>query len=205
MTQHVAELLIAGGATVLLAAAIWRLLRHRGKVSLQAVTLATALAQRGTNHEPRMVGTSAVARAQRAREAYFRAAYLINAAQRIAASLGDGATPRHALQREKPYWRGHERARMARMKAAARIAQLAAMFGPLLGWYAHDDDRTTPECLAADGTNFSALTPPAVGWPGTLHGGTCRCWGGPAHSMARTTDEATAHLVGLSHKQMGAH
>lgn len=203
--QHVADLLLAGGAAVLTAAAIYRLLRrlHR-PVSLTAVTLATVLTTRGTNHEPRMVGSSAVARAQRTREAYFRAAYLINAATRITTSMAGGTPGRDALRRERVYWRAHEKARQARMQGAAHVARKAEMFGPLLGWYTTRDDRTTPECRAANGTNFSALRPPVIGWPRTLHGGTCRCDAGPPFANGRTTDEATGHLHGLTHEQMGA-
>lgn len=50
----------------------------------------------------------------------------------------------------------------------------------ILTWRAHPDDRTTPECAAADGAWFYADTPPVIGYPGMPHGGTCRCW--PAHA-----------------------
>jgi hypothetical protein len=66
---------------------------------------------------------------------------------------------------------------------------------PLLGWYAHPDDRVTPECKAADGANFRADVMPMIGWPGTLHGGTCRCKPGPPWPTDRTVDRSTARFV----------
>lgn len=213
----VASLLLAAGTGVMAAYAIWRLLRGRGvKVARASVVLACTLAERGTNTEPRMVGRSDVARAQRTLEANYRAAYIIAAAQRLTREVptlarrettagndarAAGATPdeKHRLQaamrKERRYLEAHEKARKARMAAAVQVAEQADSWGPLLGWHAVNDGHETPECRAADGSNFSAFEPPAIGWPGTPHGGTCRCTPGPPFAGAPTTNEATRHLL----------
>jgi hypothetical protein len=80
------------------------------------------------------------------------------------------------LERERTYFAQHLNAARARREAAVRVDQEAQRLGsPVLGWHAIRDSRTTPECAAADGHNFEASRPPKIGYPGTLHGGTCRC------------------------------
>lgn len=189
--QQVAELLLTGAATALLAKAVWKLLAPFG-VTLDAVALALHLAERGTQHQPRMVGTADLTREQRRQEAQFRAWYVINASRRLTASLRNGDTSRAALGRERPFWRAHEAARKARMAAAAKVAEAAARWGPVLGWWAHPDDgKVSPACAAANGKIFSASQRPVIGWPGQAHGGRCRCWAGPPFDTKITVDEAT--------------
>lgn len=96
-----------------------------------------------------------------------RAMYLLAAARRLAR----GGT----LAAERRLFAAHRVAEDRRRAAAARIDRAAAAHGPLLGWKARLDERTTPLCRSAHGRNFSALRPPAIGWPGTLHAGNCRC------------------------------
>lgn len=96
-----------------------------------------------------------------------RANYLLAAVRRLA---GGGS-----LADERKFLRLHRGAERARRRAAAEVDRAARQFGPLLGWHALMDDRTTPECKAAHGRNFQATIPPAIGYPGTLHGGNCRC------------------------------
>lgn len=212
LAQDVAAILLVGAAVTLTAAAVYALLRRRGvRTSREAVAVAVGIASRRTKHLPRMRGRTDVARAQRDSEAFYRAAYVINASARIAAEVDKAvavaaaapdataedraAAARKALEaaarRERAYELAHERARQARMDAALEVADAANLYGPELGWYTHKDDRTTPECWAADGANFRADIPPVIGWPGTLHGGTCRCEAGPPHPGGRTVDQAT--------------
>lgn len=220
LVAAVAGVLLVGAAVALTAAALAALLRRRGRpIRAPFLAIALAITDRGTKHQPRMRGRSDVARAQQNIEAHYRAAYVLNAAERIQAAVdqavaassstsasagtpaaadGDRAVAaveeearRAAVRRERAYWAAHERARRARMTAALAVADAANLYGPVLGWYTHQDDRTTPECRAADGSNFRAELPPVVGWPGTLHGGSCRCEAGPPHPGGRSTDEAT--------------
>lgn len=81
-----------------------------------------------------------------------------------------------ALARERTYFGQHLNAERSRREAAARVDVTAKKLGvTTLGWRAVMDDRTTPECRQANGSNFEVARPPAIGYPGTLHGGTCRC------------------------------
>lgn len=199
----VAEALLAGAALTLTAAAVTRIMRVYGyRVSATAVEIVLALVDHegrrktGTKILPRTRGSSAVAKQQRQTEALLRAAYLIAAARRISEALAAGDSPRDAVAREKRFWVMHEAARKARMQASVEVAQAADDYGVTLGWYTHQDDRTTPECAAADGCNFTVNHAPLIGWPGTLHGGTCRCWPGPPYATGRTVDQATRHFLG---------
>lgn len=89
------------------------------------------------------------------------------------------------------------------------VDMAALQHGLLLGWYAHHDDRTTPECADADGKNFRADAMPLIGYPGTVHGSSCRCTPGapfpgapelPSASMAPTRSvrlqRRLGHLLG---------
>jgi SPP1 gp7 family putative phage head morphogenesis protein len=120
-----------------------------------------------------------------------RAAYVVNSMMRlrtaIDAAMAQGESLAEAEQEvrnnEAVYFRQHVVAAGNRMAAASKIDSLAMQYGPTLGWYAANDKRTTPECRAADGSNFSALSPPAIGWPGVVHMN-CRCQPGPPHRNA---------------------
>lgn len=117
-----------------------------------------------------------------------RAAYLVAAAKRLDAGRRDG-TPTVALRAERRYLAQHLAAERTRAEAARRIDRAAAQWGPTLGWFAKGDSRTTLECARAHGADFSALRPPAIGWPGTLHGGACRCRPGPPWNSGRRLPE----------------
>lgn len=96
-----------------------------------------------------------------------RARYILAATKRLQA--GGSPTAERAL------YRAHLAAEEKRAEAGRRVDEAAARFGPTLGWDSVRDSRTTRECAHAHGSNFSALVPPLIGWPGTLHGGNCRC------------------------------
>jgi hypothetical protein len=96
------------------------------------------------------------------------AAYALNAVKRLVRDPS-------SIAAERRYLAQHLNAERIRKEAAAQVDEARGKYGDILGWKAQMDERTTPECAAANGTNFHALVPPAIGYPGTLHGGTCRC------------------------------
>jgi hypothetical protein len=99
-----------------------------------------------------------------------------------------------ALHRERRYYLQHELARRRRQAVARTVDAAASIHGPVLGWWTHKDDRTTPECRAADGTNFVVGEMPVIGYPGGVHM-YCRCWPGPPFVTDRTVNEATFGVV----------
>lgn len=123
------------------------------------------------------------------------AAYVVAAAGRLQDGYSHGGVPglADALRAERRFAEQHLAAQRRRLVAAAKVDAAAkentqpGARSVVLGWYAHDDDRTTPECVEADRSNFVATRRPAIGWPGEPHGGTCRCWAGPPHATARST------------------
>lgn len=129
------------------------------------------------------------------------AAYFLNASHRLQTAIDQHGLPGlpGAARDELRFFGQHVRAQRARTRAAANVDAAAREHGTVLGWYAHDDDRTTPECADADGTNFLATRVPPIGWPGTPHGGTCRCWAGAAHMTARSTYDV-APLTRAQHR-----
>lgn len=124
-----------------------------------------------------------------------RAAYLVVAARRISTAVvqehNTPGTVQTALRREATYLRQHLDAVAHRNVAVKNVVAKAYRYGEDLGWYAVRDDRTSPECRAAHGSNFRADQPPKIGYPGTVHN-SCRCKPGPPHRGGRSVDEATA-------------
>jgi hypothetical protein len=80
----------------------------------------------------------------------------------------------NGVTRERRYFGMHRDAIWSRAQAAMAVDMAALQYGLLLGWHTHRDDRTTPECLAADGKNFRADSMPLIGFPGATHS-KCRC------------------------------
>ena len=128
-----------------------------------------------------------------------RAAYAIAAAERIsralAAARAAGQPEAEALARalaaEKTWFAQHIAAAQHRTDAAAAVDGAAQMHGNLLGWNAVLDSRTTPDCRAANGSNFYADRPPLIGYPGTVHA-KCRCWPSAAFPGAKVLRSAAA-------------
>jgi hypothetical protein len=141
---------------------------------------------------PQMQGVGA-AQAEMIRENELRrSAYLVNAMGRLRRELADARahgenlnvaanTARYA---ERRFYALHIQAAAQRVMAASTIDALGQQYGTTLGWYSKDDRRTTAECRSANGKNFSALTPPAIGWPGVVHMH-CRCRPGAPHPRGR--------------------
>lgn len=75
----------------------------------------------------------------------------------------------------------------------------------IVAWVTVNDDRATPECVAADGCWFYVDTPPIIGYPGQPHGATCRCTPGRATRAmflhGRHVDEAVAPLLEPAHRR----
>lgn len=116
-----------------------------------------------------------------------RAAYIVNAAKRLARDRD--------LEAERRYLGQHLNAERARMQSAANVDRAATQHGPVLGWKATMDAATTRACAGANGRNFLASRPPVlpgtedgeriVGYPGMPHGGACRCIPVPPYPNAR--------------------
>lgn len=96
-----------------------------------------------------------------------RAMYLAAAARRLKAG--------GSVEAEQRLFRAHQRAEVKRREAVYQVDQAASKHGPVLGWHAERDERTTPLCRAAHGRNFRVDDPPEIGYPGTAHAGNCRC------------------------------
>lgn len=115
------------------------------------------------------------ARAMATAEPAYRAAYLVNAAVRVREAMGTGKTLDEAVTAERRFAALHLEAQANRARAAAQVDRMAARTrSAVLGWQATKDARTTPECRAADGKNFSIFAPPLIGLPGMTHP-QCRC------------------------------
>jgi hypothetical protein len=151
------------------------------------------VAKRSTRHSPRLRGRGDAARATQLAEASYRAGYVANAAERIASAMEGGATLGEALRRERTWYRAHETARRNRQDTAQAVDVEAGKYGALLGWFARDDGKTSPECKAAHGANFRAGQRPAIGYPGSVHPH-CRCVPGPPFATRATVDSRTTRL-----------
>lgn len=173
-----------------------RLSQLRQQALLAALHLVMAMPQERT-------GVSGSATAATARQNLLRRAqFTVAAAHRISRDLADarargipaGQAIADALARERRYFGAHIEASWNRAKAAAAVDTAAWSYGDLLGWNTIRDSRTSAECLAADGKNFTASSQPLIGWPGAVHPH-CRCYAGPAHIGARMLPSAQRVLV----------
>jgi hypothetical protein len=116
-----------------------------------------------------------------------RAQFVLAASRRTVTAMQDArakgepvmAALKDQLATEHRFYAQHKKAMWDRAAAAGRIDMEAAVHGPLLGWYARRDKRTTPECRAADRHNFYVNDPPAIGLPGVGPHAGCRCESGP--------------------------
>jgi len=153
-------------------------------------------------------GDGPATRGAMAREPVYDAWFLLNTARRVQERMAAGKNAEDAIRPERQYVEQRERARVERRKAAETVDAEARQPGQLrvdgrvvLAWRAHNDDRTTWECVAADGRWFYADTPPLIGYPGMPHGGTCRCVPTRATALTMTgpsVDEAIASAQGTA-------
>ena len=107
-------------------------------------------------------------------EGRYRAAYILTASRRVQQSLANGVSLDKTMRDEQRFFAQHIEAQANRRRSALMVDQAAAKFGLELGWYAKIDSRTSPECRAANGRNFSVTQVPVIGWPGAVHP-FCRC------------------------------
>ena len=127
-----------------------------------------------------------------------RAQYLLNAARRLQHEADDQKSlPGNSklsvtkaivesLKTEARYYQLHLQASRARELGASKVDIAAALHGTKLGWYAVVDDRTTKDCLQANGKNFYTTKRPVIGWPGVGPHMNCRCYAGPPHDTSAT-------------------
>lgn len=192
LVKQVAQILAAGYAVHITVEALAALLKP-WRVMPVAIAAALMLVDRGTQHTPRrMLGPNRRDAADA--DLYYRAAYVLNASQRITKQLLDGVPAKQAILRERRFYQAHELARRNRLESANKIDVLREQFGPLLGWYLNPLLNNDPECVAANGHNFNAMQMPVIGWPGAVHPN-CGCVAGPPHPGAGSVDEATKWLV----------
>lgn len=138
------------------------------------------------------------ARLVAAGEPTYRAAYLLAAANRVRASMAAGKTLEEALAVEQRFTLAHLAAQDNRARAAAAVDKAAATHrSGLLGWKAVMDSRTSAECRAADRRNFSLLSPPAIGYPGSVHPN-CRCRPVAAFANAPMVGEQVERKVAVA-------
>lgn len=121
-----------------------------------------------------------------------RAQYVIAASKRVLGVVRDAkakgqpvaAAVKDQLDRERRFYAMHQAAMWNRARAAGATDVAAAEYGQLLGWNTVVDAKTSPECKAADGWNYSAAAMPVIGFPGAVHPH-CRCYPGPPRPGAR--------------------
>ena len=111
------------------------------------------------------------------------AGYIVKATERTAAKLAEGKPIEDIRKDEDRYLNQTAQAQAKRVLAGSSIDSLASQYGPVLGWYAVEDSRTTAECREADGKNFRVDSPPDIGYPGIVHMN-CRCRPGVPHPNA---------------------
>lgn len=133
-----------------------------------------------------------------------RAQYLLNAGRRLQreidsqqslpgnSKLSAVKAMAKALRQEERYYALHIKASHEREMAASQIDLASLRHGSKLGWYTIVDDRTSSDCLAANGRNFYSHKQPAIGWPGMTHP-TCRCWAGAPHATDKTVYGIRGH------------
>lgn len=162
--------------------------RNRSGIAALRVALATTEAF----PEPSLQGVGAAQAEMIRQNELRRSAYIVNASIRLRRAIEDARASGSSLSQaeqqvryaERRSFTQHVQAAGQRMSAASKIDALAIQYGPILGWYAAKDRKVTAECKAADGNNFSALDPPAIGWPGVVHMN-CRCQPGPPHRRGK--------------------
>jgi SPP1 gp7 family putative phage head morphogenesis protein len=141
-------------------------------VSAPAISLALYLVLKSGRSLPTPPVAGPAVMASLSAEASFRAAYLVNAAVRLQNSLDAGMSPTDAVAAETKFYELHQAAQINRRNAAQQVDRVSV--DGEAGWKATLDSKTSPECAAADGSNFRVDDPPSIGYPGAVHPH-CRC------------------------------
>ncbi len=148
-------------------------MRRRGVLLVLIQYMGQRVTPERMNQLMEVVPEEAVAkRIARPEEATFRGLYLVNAAERRIAG-------KRTIGQEHAYLTNHILAATARNRARAALRDAEKRWGELLSWRAVRDERTTPDCLALDGKNFYAHSPPGGTPPGAKHLGVAAWLGRP--------------------------
>lgn len=188
---QIAAILSQAIQPALMVAEIGRLLGTVFTAGLGAVILYAILTLIERFPMPKQIGIGAAQRHVIEMNLLRNAAFVEVSAHRMLREVNDrlarGESQSEAVSsvaaQENRYYSQHYAASAQRLNAANKIDGLEQLYGPVLGWYAVSDPKTTAECRAANGKNFSALYPPAIGWPGVVHTN-CRCYPGAPYPGA---------------------
>jgi hypothetical protein len=187
---------LAGATTVAAAAGVLGALFAAAGIRRAALTAALSVVM---GMPPDRAGFYGPATAQVARlNLIRRAQFLIASARRmtsvLASAASHGQNPLAALAAaagdERRWYGQHLAAGWNRQRAAAQADSAAMTWGPVLGWYATVDSRTSLECWRADRHNFRADDMPVIGFPGMVHPH-CRCMPGAPFPGAPVIGAAT--------------
>ena len=178
---------LSGSAATALATQISKLMLIPLPLALAIVTLAMSQPVHVPAPEPSRDGALAATQDD---EYLFRAAYIEAAIRRTEQAVRAGYTPEEAARAERRNFLLHVQSQRIRSSAAVAVDRMARQLGtPELGWYTVLDARTSPECRAANGTNFDVGVRPVIGYPGAVHP-SCRCKPGKPHAGGQPTDSA---------------
>ena len=198
----------------------WRYRRQTIAHAIRLFTLIVTPSGAPPEHEPGPAELASI-RSERT----FAAWFIERSTRRVQDGYEAGMADGEPEAREQRFIDQHLDAQRRRREAAARVDTEAAKPGQvtdgpdedgmgrgrvILKWWAHPDDKVTPECLAAAGCWFYADTPPIIGYPGMPHGGTCRCKAVNAGSLAevargRHVNEAVRGMLGADHRPHPGH
>jgi hypothetical protein len=143
-------------------------------------------------------------RLERDREALYRGAYMLKAAERMEADFSSGTPMPEVVAKERRFQQMHEDARRARLEAVTKAQRVAQWHGErvgnrtLVGWYLNPLLSNDPECVAADGHNFYAEEGTVIGFPGAVHLN-CGCVAGPPIEGAGMVNDAVRGVVPITH------
>lgn len=148
-------------------------------ITIGEMATVKSLSGRTSQGSPEIANDMSVTRRVAADEPYMRAMYVLAAAKRL--SKADNYDS--ALSAEKTYLASHVSAGQNRRRAAKKVDDLGDQ---VLVWRTVMDEKTTPECAAADGRLFTADKLPNGMIPGAVHA-RCRChaepWGNPLWAL----------------------
>ncbi len=101
----------------------------------------------------------------RSYEITLRGWFVVNGLKRLAKA----EDKRAQLEKEKLFFRAHQKMRDKRRAANEMIDAMADVYGPLLGWYLGPIEKHCVICIDAHGANFKVSRRPRIGWPSTVH------------------------------------
>lgn len=185
----------------------YALLRRR-RVDPAVAAAMHNLVKRGTKTRPnaRLHGSDLTLslRKERDREALYRGAYLLKAANRVQEKIEAGQPLSKAMADERRFFKQHELARKRRLDSSVLAHKVGQRFGEdvggqtLIGWYLNPYLNNDEECLKANGHNFFAELGTIIGFPGAVHLN-CGCYAGPPIEGAAMVDDVLRGLATIEH------